>query len=229
MSMLFCFHIVSFYLTDNVAFLYKSCFAETVSMYFFLKSVLGFTAGHSISTLPSIPLIKGLGVGKILWGNTTRSNYPQGHSISYDVRSAIKSKERRKKGGHSLFTMFAFRSNHYTEAEALIPGKGLDITCWWEVENKIIFACVCANFCFCFSKLPNFNLWVIFDLIFPHLSIWEGGMIEWVAGSLASSKVNPPKTFLVPNMDFSYKTVFTWNHKFSGFCPSDCPLILLVW
>lgn len=82
-------------------------------------------------------------------------------------------------------------------AEVLLPRKWLDSACLQELEDRIIFfflfTCSCANFLFCFSKLPFLHFQVVFHLIFSFLSPVqrEGGVIERLCGYLASSQGEP--------------------------------------
>ena len=94
-----------------------------------------------------------LGVGKVLGWYITRiadPNWPKEYSTPYDVHSTIKAKRKQKCvwGRHLLLQCLSSRAITMC-TEALLPGKCLDIGCWWEVENKSF-----VFFCFHVQLLP---------------------------------------------------------------------------
>lgn len=114
---------------------------------------------HCLSNIPSI---KGLGVGKILDAQLSQQTQINQRGILYDVSSDIKAKERRRKRGSLLFTMFAFQSSCYACWNSFSQEVAA-IACQWEVNNKpisFLFACVHTNIHFSLSKLSYHNLWL---------------------------------------------------------------------
>jgi len=64
-----------------------------------------------------------------------------------------KRRKRRKWGRHSLLSLLSSGATA-THTEALLPGKWLDITCWWELKNKSFgFSSSVHDLCLCFIKL----------------------------------------------------------------------------
>lgn len=79
----------------------------------------------------------------------------------------------------------------------------------------ILFAYMCVNFLFCFSKLPYLNLQVIFHFYFLSSAAGEGkvrkqlGERTWHQG-----KVNPPQGVIKKKTHFFVvkSPVLQWNH-----------------
>lgn len=102
--------------------------------------------GPSLQYPSKTTLPRKVGVGKILGRVTARADepsWPKGYSVPYSIFSDVKVKREEKEEGQTLW----YLSSRETTicAEVLLPGKYLDIACWWELENKI----------FCIPFLPH--------------------------------------------------------------------------
>lgn len=117
------------------------------------------SSAHTASRLsPQHSFPRMLGVGRILWGDISRTgdtNWSKGYAIPYDIYSAIKAKRKEVEGGHSLLRCLSSRASAM-HTEALLPRNCLDITCWWQEDNKSFFLSFSSmhSLCFCFTKLP---------------------------------------------------------------------------
>lgn len=115
--------------------------------------------------------------------------------ISYH-RMAAQIQKLRKGGGNGgiCYLQYLPSGANPTCAEALLPWRWLNITCWCQLASFcffFFFPCLCATFCFCINKLLYLNLGIIFHLIFFPLSIWERGGIEQLVVHPVSSQSQP--------------------------------------
>lgn len=92
---------------------------------------------YIITTFSIVAGVFWLGVSKVLEGDMARTadpSWPKRYSMMYPICSDIKPKRKEEEGNMWLWCLSYGANAAHTQV--LLPGKWLDITCWWEVDHK---------------------------------------------------------------------------------------------
>lgn len=120
---------------------------------------------------------------------------------------------------------------HVLEPETSIPGKSLDIICWWGMQNTVFTLAPTSGICFFFIKLHLSEAMTFSHLIFSSAFQQRrgDGVAWWVAGVQPGSTHHTQKDLFQQPSFLTTSAAAFWSNPEAhhGFCSDTNPSLPL--